>query len=257
MVCVGVSRYGILAFCWLTGVVYGQAADTVYTNSKIYTVNETQPWAEAVAIKGGKFIAVGSAADAEVVIDDDTEVIDLGGQFMMPGVQDTHLHFESAYLSGMLEGKMLKFTDEQKSVEDLQAALKAYADSNPDLEVLFAEQLPADLFPNLTPTKDFIDEVIPDRPVVIMVSTEHEAVLNSIAMKMEGISADTPEPQYGEIVKDPETGEPVGYFKEAAAGRWGVKHYPPLSREQHKQAEDDDVNDYDDKSVRLNYERHE
>jgi predicted amidohydrolase YtcJ len=211
------------------------AADTVYTNGKIYTVNEAQPWAEAVAIKDGKFLVVGSAADVEAVTGDSTEVVDLGGKFAMPGIQDTHLHFESAYLAGMLEGKMLKFTEEQKSIEDLQAALKEYADANPDLEVLFAEQLQADFFPNLTPTKSFVDDVIPDRPVVIMTSTEHEALLNTKAMEMEGITAATPAPQYGEIVRDPGTGEPVGYLKESAAGKWGVKHYPPLERDLHKQ----------------------
>jgi predicted amidohydrolase YtcJ len=212
-----------------------EQADTVYTNGRIYTVNEAQPWAEAVAIKDGKFIAVGSHALVEAVTGKGTEVVDLGGAFAMPGVQDTHLHFESAYLAGMLEGKMLKFTEEQESIADLQGALKAYADANPELGVLFAEQLPADLFPNLTPTRDFIDDVVPDRPVVIMTGSEHEAVLNSKAMEMESITAATPTPQYGDIVKDPETGEPVGYFKEAAAGKWGVKHYPPLERELHKQ----------------------
>ena len=96
------------------------AADTVYTNGKIYTVNEAQPWAEAVAIKDGKFLVVGSNADVEAVTGDSTDVVDLGGRFAMPGIQDTHLHFESAYLAGMLEGKMLKFTEEQKSIEDLR-----------------------------------------------------------------------------------------------------------------------------------------
>ena len=68
------------------------AADTVYTNGKIYTVDEAQPWAEAVAIKDGKFVVVGSNADAEAVTDEDTEVVDLGGQFVMPGMTESHAH---------------------------------------------------------------------------------------------------------------------------------------------------------------------
>ncbi len=68
------------------------AADTVYTNGKIYTVNEAQPWAEAVAITDGKFTAVGSAADVKVLIGNGTEVIDLKGGFAMPGIHDTHVH---------------------------------------------------------------------------------------------------------------------------------------------------------------------
>ena len=67
-------------------------ADSVYRNGRIYTVNETQPWAEAVAIKGGKFLAVGSGDDVAALIGDGTEVVDLGGAFAMPGIGDTHIH---------------------------------------------------------------------------------------------------------------------------------------------------------------------
>ncbi|MGB5296405.1 MAG: hypothetical protein WBP34_15805, partial [Thermoanaerobaculia bacterium] len=67
----------------------GDVADTVYTNGKIYTVNEAQPWAEAVAIKDGKFLVVGSVTDVEAVTGGDTEVVDLGGAFAMPGIGDT------------------------------------------------------------------------------------------------------------------------------------------------------------------------
>jgi len=66
-------------------------ADTVYTNGKIYTVNEAQPWAEAVAIKDGKFLVVGSNADVEAVTGEGTEVVDLGGRMAMPGLIDVHL----------------------------------------------------------------------------------------------------------------------------------------------------------------------
>ena len=64
----------------------GDVADTVYTNGRIYTVNEAQPWAEAVAIKDGKFLVVGSNAEVEAVTGDDTDVVDLGGGFAMPGI---------------------------------------------------------------------------------------------------------------------------------------------------------------------------
>ena len=70
----------------------GDVADTVYTNGRIYTVNEAQPWAEAVAIKDGKFLVVGSNAEVEAVTGDDTDVVDLGGGFAMPGIGDSHIH---------------------------------------------------------------------------------------------------------------------------------------------------------------------
>jgi len=66
--------------------------DTIYLNGKIYTVNEAQPWAEAVAIKDGKFVAVGSNVDVKKHKTDSTTVIDLGGKFVMPGLVDTHTH---------------------------------------------------------------------------------------------------------------------------------------------------------------------
>ena len=68
------------------------AADTVYINGRIYTVDETQPWAEAVAIKDDKFVAVGSNDDVASVTGENTDVIDLAGKFVMPGFSDAHLH---------------------------------------------------------------------------------------------------------------------------------------------------------------------
>ena len=67
-------------------------ADTVYTNGNFYTIDEAQPWAEAVAIKDGKFLAVGSAGDVEKMIGEDTKIIDLGHAFVMPGIVDAHTH---------------------------------------------------------------------------------------------------------------------------------------------------------------------
>jgi len=212
----------------------GEIADTVYTNGRIYTVNEAQPWAEAVAIKDGKFITVGSLVDVESVIGTSTEVIDLGGRFVMPGLHDLHLHFEGFYNATMLAGNTLRFTGEETSIAELQEKLRAYAEANPDLDTLFGEQLPQALFPNLSPTRAFIDEIVPDRPVVILSDSEHEALLNTKALKREGITADTPVPFGGEIVKDAD-GVPTGWLKESAAGQWGWSHFPELTREQHKQ----------------------
>ena len=70
----------------------GDVADTVYTNGRVYTVNEAQPWAEAVAIKDGKFLAVGSNDDIQASAGESTQVVDLGGKFVMPGIVDMHAH---------------------------------------------------------------------------------------------------------------------------------------------------------------------
>lgn len=212
----------------------GSHADVIYHNGKIYTVNKAQPWADGVAIKDGKFLKVGFASEMKEVTGDNTKMIDLKGRFVMPGLHDLHLHLEGFYNAKMMEGKTLRYTGEEKSIAELQAKLKNYADKNPDLKVLFAEQLPQALFPNLSPTRAFIDEVVPDRPVVMLSDSEHEAMLNTKALQMEGITRDTPTPFGGEIIKD-DQGEPTGWLKEKAAGMWGWSHLPALSREQHKE----------------------
>jgi predicted amidohydrolase YtcJ len=211
-----------------------ETADTIYTNGKIYTVNEAQPWVEAIAIKDGKIISVGTKDEIDANIGKNTEVIDLGGKFVMPGLHDPHVHIEQAYKGEILGDQLLTFSANASSIKELQLLLKEYADKNPDLKVLFAQGLPQDLFPNSSPTKAFIDEVIPNRPVVILSDTEHEGLLNSKALEMEGIDANTPTPEGGTIDKD-SSGEPTGYFREMAAGIWAWKHYPQLSPEKHKQ----------------------
>jgi predicted amidohydrolase YtcJ len=210
-------------------------ADVVYTNGRIYTVNESQTWAEAVAIKDGMFLVVGSNDDVKAVTGDSTEVVDLGGKFVMPGIHDLHVHIEQAYIADMLGDALMNFPSEETSIEALQGLLKQHSDKNPDLPVLFAGNLELSLFPNSEPTRAFIDEVVPDRPVVMLSATEHEGLLNSKALEMEGIVADTQTPKGGTIVKDPNTHEPTGLLKEAAAGKWAWKHYPVISAEQNKQ----------------------
>lgn len=208
-------------------------ADTIYTNGKIYTVNKAQPWAEAVAIQGGKFIDVGSNADIEVYNGPNTTAVNLNGKFVMPGLHDTHVHLEQAYIADTVGGQMLTFPADETDIKKLQALLKEYADNNPDLKVLVAQNLPQGVFPNSAPTKAFIDQVIPDRPVMMLSDTEHEGLLNTKLLQMEGITKDTQNPDGGEIDRD-EKGEPTGYLRETAAGMWAWKYYPQITPEQHK-----------------------
>ena len=114
------------------------AADTVYTNGRIYTVDEAQPWVEAVAIKDGRFIAVGSTEDVSAVTGSDTEVIDLGRAFAMPGLVDMHTHASMSMNFRVfceLPGTFFLPTD-----KSTVAALKKCIDDYPnDQEWFFAE----------------------------------------------------------------------------------------------------------------------
>lgn len=225
-----------LIFLCLTLISYSNqkknSADIIYQNGKIYTVNEAQPWAEAVAIKDNKFLMVGSNQEIEAVKSSDTKVIDLAGKFVMPGFFDTHVHIEQAYIADLVGEKLLTFSGNEKSIKELQEKLKAYAENNKELDILFAQNLLQDIFPNSSPTKKFIDEVVSDKPVFILSDTEHEGLLNSAALNFEGITAETQNPEGGEIDRF-ENGEPTGYLREKAAGKWAWKHYPSPSIEEH------------------------
>jgi len=209
-------------------------ADTVYTNGKIYTVNEAQPWAEAVAIKDGKFLVVGSNEEVAAVTGKATEVVDLGGGFAMPGVQETHIHFATAGQTIDMVTNKLSIT-EAMNPKEIQAVLVEYAKANPGDGWIQGQKWGNAHFENGRPHKSLIDEVVSDRPVILIDETNHNAVANSKALELAGITRDTPQPATGVIYMDPVTGEPTGYLAEM--GIFPVmSKVPPPSLEKHREA---------------------
>jgi len=103
-------------------------AEIVFTNGKIYTVNIKNPFAEAVAVKDGKFVEVGSAKDIEKFVGKRTRVVDLGGAFAVPGFIDAHIHPAQPYLHQ--EGGVLFFS-ESLNKEQIAEAVAAYLKKNP------------------------------------------------------------------------------------------------------------------------------
>ncbi len=174
-------------------------ADVVYTNGRIYTVNEAEPWVEAVAIKDGKFLVVGSNADVEAVTGSGTEVVDLGGSFAMPGIGDTHIHPalvmpKRAFCS--LPGTFYEPTEEQ-TLDALRECIATYPD---DREWFIATGWTMPAMSPETLTREFLDQLIPDRPAFIEDETGgHTAWFNTLAMEAAGVSReteDTPESFY-------------------------------------------------------------
>jgi predicted amidohydrolase YtcJ len=167
-------------------------ADTVYTNGRIYTVNEAQPWAEAVAIKDGKFVAVGSTDDVAAVTGDSTDVIDLGGDFAMPGLIDIHTHPSMSMNFRVfceLPGSFYLPTDEM-TVE----ALKKCADEYPeDQEWFFAEGYASPVMKTETLTKEFLDELFADRPAYVKDESGHFGFANTKAFELAGVDENTPD----------------------------------------------------------------
>ena len=188
-------------------------ADIVFTNGKIYTVDNTNPFAEAVAIKDGKFLEVGSAGDIEKYVGEQTRVVDLGGAFAMPGFIDDHVHPAQPYLQE--EGGALLFP-ESLTKEQIAEAVAAYLEKNPDVPYVIGEKWGLGLFPGGRANKEWLDSLVSDRPAVLRDETRHGAVVNTAMLKFAGITKDTPQPKNGFIEKDPITGEPTGYLAETA-----------------------------------------
>ena len=184
----------------LESVTPSIVADSVYTNGRIYTVNAAQPWAEAVAIKDGKFLAVGSADEIAAVTGDATEVIDLAGGFAMPGIGDSHIHpalvMPKRAFCG-LPGTFYEPTEEQ-TIAALKECIANYPD---DQEWFVAAGFTVPAMSKEILTRQFLDELIPDRPAFIEDETGgHTAWFNTKAMKAAGISKafeDTPETFFG------------------------------------------------------------
>lgn len=195
------------------GSASAQSADTVYTNGKIYTVNDAQPWVEAVAINDGAFEIVGTNEEALAVAGENTQIIDLGGAFVMPGLIDVHAH----PLSVGIDRANLGLSD-PSNADAILADLKAFAAAHPDLEVIRGGSWNLGVFENDSPTKDLLDAVVSDRPVFLMSQTGHSAWVNSKALEIAGVTRETENTATIIFDRDPDTGEPNGTVREFAMG---------------------------------------
>jgi predicted amidohydrolase YtcJ len=187
--------------------------DKLLLNGKIYTVNEQQPWAEAVYIKNGKIEFVGSNAAAKSIAATDAEIINLKGAMVMPGIQDIHMHpleAESPFAGTCL------LSSQETNAENFIAVLRNCAPYQlaSDWVLGFGHSIFTLLESNRLPV-EILDQAIPDKPAVIMEETSHSIWVNSKALALAGIDGDTPNPTGGVIVKDP-TGKPTGILFDSA-----------------------------------------
>lgn len=188
------------------------SADEVIIHGKIYTVSSRQPWAEAVAIRDGKIIAVGSDKEIAAYRGPSTKVMDAKGHMVLPGFEDTHVHFLGG--SALLDELSL---NEAKTVAEFQKMIKDYAVAHPEKKWVQGMGWWYDIFGKAgLPDKKLVDEVVPDRPVFLRAYDGHTSLANSMALRIAGITRNTPNPPNGIIVHDPTTGEPTGVLKESA-----------------------------------------
>jgi len=196
-----------------------EAADAVFKNGNIYTVNDRQPHAEAVAVKAGKIIFVGSNRDAKAYEGKGTHVVDLKGNTVVPGLTDSHCH-----LSGVGAREMNLNLEGITSLEGFLAKVKERVDrAKPDEWVTGRGWIETFWRPPVFPTRWDLDKISPNNPIALVRADGHATVANSAAIKIANVTRDTANPFGGEIMKDKQSGEPNGMFLDRAAGLIGAR----------------------------------
>lgn len=193
-------------------------AATVLQNGVIYTV-EGEDWdknpKEAVAIgQDGKILAVGTAADMETLTDDKTQVVDLKGKTVLPGMIDAHAHSPGSALTELFSIYLYESITKEQTLADI----KAYIDENPDLDAYWGSGYTVGMAGDAKgPKKEWLDEICADKPIILSSNDGHNLWLNSKALEANGITKDTPNPAGGLIQKDPVTGELWGSITDASS----------------------------------------
>jgi predicted amidohydrolase YtcJ len=185
-------------------------ADLVLTGGAVYTLDAARSWAQAVAVCGGRIVAVGTDADMRPYVGPGTEVVSLRGRMLLPGFQDAHVHASG----GGLERSQCDLTGEHTR-EGYLAAIRSYSGRNPGAEWITGGGWGMDVFPGGVPSKDDLDTAVPDRPVFLSNRDHHGAWVNSRALELAGVDAATPDPPDGRIERTP-AGEPQGTLHEGA-----------------------------------------
>ncbi|WP_439533607.1 amidohydrolase [Polymorphobacter sp.] len=202
---------------------WAQVADVIYTNGKVVTVNAKNDIAQAVAVSGGKVLAVGRAADIGKLAGASTKIVDLGGKTMVPGFYDNHIHLGEALIPwkyNSMIGELPEWLVGVYTKPALLEALKAQAAKTPKGEWIVGE-VSREEWPNSNlPTRQDFDRVAPDHKVVIA-RGPHTLIVNTNALSAAGVTKDT-KPKGGEIVRDA-NGDPTGKVTESARRViWGV-----------------------------------
>lgn len=180
-------------------------------NAKVYTVNPSRDWAEAIVIEDDKILFVGSNEDAAAFCDDSTAVTDLEGKLVLPGFIEGHIHpfMAAAFRSGVELA-------ECPTKENLMQTIRDYVQANPDKDCYFGQGWLEPLFDSCGPTKEELD-AITEKPTVLISATCHTCWANTAALKAAGITRDTPDPIPGaQFFMRDKNGEPTGYCLESS-----------------------------------------
>ncbi|MBI3653923.1 MAG: TonB family protein [Acidobacteria bacterium] len=198
---------------------FAEAADVVFKNGNIYTVNDKQARAEALAVKAGKIIFVGSNKDAKAYEGKATKIVDLKGNTVVPGLTDSHYH-----LIGVGQREMTLNLEGTNTLDEFLARIKERVDKTKVGEWVTGRGWIETFWkPQAFPTRWDLDKIAPHNPVYLTRADGHAGVANSAAIKLAGVDKNTPNPFGGEIMKDQQTGEPNGMFLDKAQALLGSK----------------------------------
>ncbi|MCW4456569.1 amidohydrolase [Flavobacterium sp. MXW15] len=188
------------------------AADLLLGNARVYTVDAARPWAQAVAVRDGRIVAVGSDAELARWKGPGTRVVDLGGRLLLPAFGDAHVH---PVFGGLSHSRCS--LHEGESVQDYERLIAACVAAAPGTGTVYGVGWRDGLFPpDGVPRKEVLDAISSERALIFSSTGGHSMWLNSRALQIAGIDRDTPDPANGHIDRDPATGEPLGGLQEAA-----------------------------------------
>ncbi|HKY03328.1 MAG TPA: amidohydrolase, partial [Blastocatellia bacterium] len=208
-----------------------EAADIVFKNGNVYTANDRQPRAEAIAVKGSKIVFVGSNRDVQAYQGKRTRVVDLRGNTVVPGLTDSHYH-----LSGVGAREMNLNLEGTTSLEDFLGKVKARVDrARAGQWVTGRGWIETFWSPPVFPSRWDLDRIAPNNPVYLTRADGHGAVANSAALKIAGIDKSTVNPFGGEIMKDKKSGEPNGMLLDKAQALV-TTHIPAPTESDNEQA---------------------
>src|SRR5438105_365020 len=189
-----------------------EVGQTVFFNGNIYTMNEHQPHAEAIAVKGDRITFVGSNADAKKHQTADARTVDLVGKTVVPGLTDSHCH-----IFGIGERELTLNLEGTNTLEDFLAKVKERVTKTERGKWITGRGWIETFWkPPQFPTRTDLDKIAPDNPVFLTRADGHAAIANSTALRIAKIEKETPNPFGGEILHDKQTGEPTGMLLDHA-----------------------------------------
>lgn len=216
------TRLGLAGALFAATIAAGSEApaDRIFVNGRIWT-GTPGPRAPALAVRGNRIVAVGTEAAIRALAGPATQVEDLKGRFVAPGLNDAHLH--------LLYVETVDLAD-APDVPEIQRRITEYARANPQVSWVTGRGWFYGAFPGGMPHKQLLDAVVPDRPALMTGYDGHTAWANSKALQVAGITRDTPDPPSGAIGRDA-SGEATGVLKEAAIALVR-KHVPPPTEDE-------------------------